>query len=186
MWLFTGFYYFYPMKNNYLLFSILLILFSFSTIEAQEINWMTIEEAEAANKKVPKKIFIDVYTDWCGYCKKMDATTFKDKDMIEYLNKEFYSVKLDGEDKGTLVFKEKEFNFVNKGRRGYNELPASLMQGKLSYPTFVYLNEDLEVLSVIPGYRKANEMLKMVTYLGDDIYKDMKWNEYVEQTKGKE
>ena len=115
----------------------------------------------------------------------MDATTFKDKDMIEYLNKEFYCVKLDGEDKNTIIYKEKEFNFVDKGRRGYNELPASLMKGKLSYPTFVYLNEDLETLLVMPGFRKAPEMLKIVTYLGDDIYKDMEWNEYVSQSKGK-
>ena len=173
------------MKNRYLLLTFLFLCLSMSNINAQEINWMTIGEAEEANKKEPKKILIDVYTDWCGYCKKMDATTFKDKDMIEYLNKEFYCVKLDGEDKNTIKFKEKEFNFVDKGRRGYNELPASLMKGKLSYPTFVYLNEDLEVLLVMPGYRKAPEMLKIVTYLGDNYYKDMKWNEYVEQSKGK-
>ncbi len=173
------------MKNRYLLLTFLILCLSMSNINAQEINWMTIGEAEEANKKEPKKILIDVYTDWCGYCKKMDATTFKDKDMIEYLNKEFYCVKLDGEDKNTIIYKEKEFNFVDKGRRGYNELPASLMKGKLSYPTFVYLNEDLETLLVMPGYRKAPEMLKIVTYLGDDIYKDMEWNEYVSQSKGK-
>ena len=126
-----------------------------------------------------------MYTEWCGYCKKMDKTTFKDKDMIEYLNKEFYCVKMDGEDKGMLTFKDKEFNFVNKGRRGYNELPATLLKGKLSYPTFVYLDEELKVLLVMPGYRKAKEMLQIVTYLGSDTYKDVKWADYLKQSKEK-
>ena len=115
----------------------------------------------------------------------MDATTFKDKALIEYLNKEFYCVKLDGEEKNTLTFKEKEYNFVDKGRRGYNELTVNLLQGKLSYPTFVYLDEELKTLLVMPGYRKAKEMLSIVAYLGDDIYKDMKWGAYKKQVKGK-
>ncbi len=172
------------MKNVLLLF-VFALLFNGPSLVAQEINWMTIEEAEAAVKKKPKKIFIDVYTEWCGYCKKMDKTTFKDKDMIEYLNKEFYCVKMDGEDKGMLIFKDKEFNFVDKGRRGYNELPATLLKGKLSYPTFVYLDEELKVLLVMPGYRQAKEMLQIVTYLGSDTYKDVKWADYVKQSKEK-
>ena len=173
------------MKNKLFLFVFALLLTG-NQLFAQEINWMTIEEAEAAVKKEPKKIFIDVYTDWCGYCKKMDAKTFKDKELIEYLNKEFYCVKLDGEDKNTLIFKETEFNFVAKGRRGYNELPANFLKGKLSYPSFVYLNKELEILLVMPGYREAKEMLPIVTYLGDDIYKEMKWEAYVKESKGKQ
>jgi thioredoxin-related protein len=93
------------MKNLVLL--LFLTLINSFYISGQEINWMTIEEAELAVKKQPKKILIDVYTDWCGYCKKMDKTTFQDKDMINYLNKEFYCVKMDGEDKNIMTFKGK-------------------------------------------------------------------------------
>ena len=157
------------MRKIVLLF-VFTLLFTGSDLIAQDINWMTIEEAEAAVKKEPKKIFIDVYTDWCGYCKKMDATTFKDEAIIEYLNKEFYCVKLDGEDKGTLTFKGQEYSFVNQGRRGYNKLPATLLKGRLSYPSFVYLDENLKTILVKPGYRKAKEMLSIVTYIGNDIY----------------
>jgi thioredoxin-related protein len=114
----------------------------------------------------------------------MDKTTFQDKEMIDYLNKKFYCVKMDGEDKNIITFKGKEFSFVNKGRRGYNELPAALLKGKLSYPTFVYLDEDLRILLVMPGYRGPAEMLTIVSYLGSNKYKDMKWEAYINETKG--
>lgn len=162
-----------------------IILFT-STIfsVAQEINWLTIEEAEAHNKTEPRKILIDVYTDWCGWCKKMDATTFKDKEMVNYLNQNFYCVKLDGEDKNTLTFKETEFNFVNKGRRGYHELAAGFLQGKMSYPSLVFLNEDLMVLQALQGFRTAKELLPIVVYLGDNIYLETNWTDYINETKG--
>ena len=168
------------------IFYFLLLFFITSTISnAQEINWLTIEEAEAANKNEPRKILIDVYTDWCGWCKKMDVTTFKDKSIIEYLNKEFYCVKLDGEDKDTLVFKGVEFNFVNKGRRGYNELAAGFLKGKMSYPSLVFLDEDLVVLQVMRGYRTVNELLPIITFLGDNIYKEKGWTDFMTETKEK-
>ena len=46
--------------------------------QAQEINWMTIDEALAAHKKTPKPIFMDVYTYWCGPCNLLDKNTFPD------------------------------------------------------------------------------------------------------------
>lgn len=160
------------------------LLFNSTYLNAQEINWLTIEEAEAANKNEPRKILIDVYTDWCGWCKKMDATTFEDKNIVEYLNKNYYCVKLDGEDKDILVFKGVEFNFVNEGRRGYHELAAGFLQGKMSYPSLVFLNEDLTVLQVMNGFRTSNELLPIITFLGDNAYKEISWTEYINETKG--
>ncbi|MBK7335110.1 MAG: DUF255 domain-containing protein [Saprospirales bacterium] len=66
-----------------------------------DLKWHTWEEAVAANKKEPRKILVDVYTDWCGWCKRMDATTFQDQTVMDYLKKNFYAVKLDAEQKRT-------------------------------------------------------------------------------------
>ena len=81
------------------LLSIFFILSNTSATDAGPIQWMTWDEAVAASKESPKKILVDVYTDWCGYCKKMDKGTFTDVDLAKYINENFSAVKLDAEQK---------------------------------------------------------------------------------------
>jgi thiol:disulfide interchange protein len=71
---------------------VLALVINLSTLDAvsqEKIKWYTIEEVQKLNQENPKKIFIDVYTDWCGWCKKMDATTFQDPKIIKLLNEDF-------------------------------------------------------------------------------------------------
>lgn len=147
--------------------------------EEEKITWYTIEEVEELVKEDPKMVFIDVYTDWCGWCKRMDATTFSDPEVAKEMNEHFYAVKFDGEDKNTVNFRGQDFKFVASGRNGYNELAAALLQGKLSYPTVVFLDENLDVLQPLPGYRTAEQFLPILKYLGEEHYKDTKWEDYV-------
>src|SRR4249919_2233805 len=63
-------------------------------VNYKEVNWMSIDDVQVAMKKQPRKVWIDVYTDWCGWCKRMDKTTFSDPNVIRYMNKHFYAVKL--------------------------------------------------------------------------------------------
>ena len=76
------------------------------------IKWISFEEAVMLSEKTPKKLFIDVYTSWCGWCKKMDATTFKEKEVVSFINENFYPVKLNAETRDTIRFREKEFKYV--------------------------------------------------------------------------
>jgi len=147
---------------------------------AQEVNWLSWDEATslAATDKNPKKIFIDVYTDWCGWCKKMDKDTFQNAKVAEYMTNNFYMVKLDGEGKEPIDFKGKTYKYVPSGKRGYHELAAALLQGRLSYPTVVFMDEQLNMLSPVPGYQKPDPFLNIARYFGDNIYLEKDWKTY--------
>ena len=95
--------------------------------ENVEVNWMSFEEAVEASKKTKKKIFIDVYTDWCGWCKVMDKNTFSQNDIAKYLNDNFYSVKLDAEGEGDITFKDHTYKFIAQGKKGAYKLHATKM-----------------------------------------------------------
>ena len=158
-------------------------LISLDASGQDKIKWYTIEEVQELNVNNPKKVFIDVYTDWCGWCKKMDATTFQDPKIVKLLNEDFYAVKLDGEGQEIINFKDKDYKFIPQGRKGYHELAATLMNGKLSYPTTVYLDENLNMLQPIPGYMKVEDLEPILIYLGQDYYKNVSWKDFIAQNK---
>ena len=147
---------------------------------ADGINWMTFEEAMAAMEKEPKKVFIDLYTDWCGWCKKMDKNTFANGTVAAYMNDKFYAVKFDAEQKLPVVYKGKEYTFVPTGGRGYNQLAAELAAGRLSYPTTVYLDENSDPIQAIPGYKDAYSMDKILKFFGEDHYRNQTWVQFQE------
>ena len=142
------------------------------------IEWHTLTEAIELNKAEPRNFIIDVYTDWCGWCKVMDKKTFSEANVGNYLNDNFYPVKLDAEQRGEIIFKDYTYKFVPNGSKGYHELAAALLQGKLSYPTVVFLDEDFNLIQPLPGYREAKEFHPILTYFGEDLYKQMAWKDY--------
>ncbi len=113
-------------------------------------------EAYNLNKKKPKKIFIDVYTDWCGWCKKMDATTFMNPEIAKYMNDNFYCVKMNAEMKDTLVVDGVTFLNPNPAAsRSSHQLAIELLRGKMSYPSYVFLNDKSQWLDCSPGIPAA-------------------------------
>lgn len=144
------------------------------------ISWMTWEQAQAAQKKKPKKIFVDVYTDWCGWCKRMDATTFENPAIAKYMSEHFYCVKFNAETKETITFKGEAYK--TDGR--YSSLATFLLQNKMSFPTTLYLDETLNLLTTVPGYMAPKDAEPVLNYFGTNSFKTTSWEEYQKSFKG--
>ena len=142
-----------------------------TTVTVEDIKWYTFEEAVEMNKTEPRKFLIDVYTDWCGWCKVMDKKTFTDDKVKAYVNEHFYAVKLDAEQKEEITFNENKFEYVaNAGRRGIHTLAYSLLDGKMSYPSIVYLNEKFERIAIAPGYKTPEQIMTDLEFAAEEQY----------------
>ena len=161
--------------------SIGLVLFfgmSISLASGQKIQWMSWDDAAAMQDKEPRKVVIDIYTDWCSWCKKMDEATFKNPKIATYINENFYAVKFNAEQKQSITVGDKVYKYVRGGKRGYHELAAALTQNRLSYPTIVFLDETMSVLQPLKGYHGPREFEMVVRYYGGNHYKSTPWARY--------
>ncbi|MBK8557509.1 MAG: DUF255 domain-containing protein [Lewinellaceae bacterium] len=147
-------------------------------VESTNINWISIEEAIEKSKTEKRKVVVDVYTDWCGWCKRMDQTTFADPKVVEYVNANYYAVKFNAEQPKDIVYQDKTFKFKKNGSRGYHELAALWLNNRLGYPTVVFLDEDLNVIQPIPGYQTADKFQTILKYFGSDSHKSIPWETY--------
>lgn len=167
-----------------LLFVFAAMAFRFAPIDKDKkeaINWISIQEAEKLNKKQPRKIVIDVYTDWCGWCKKMDKSTFSDEKVAKYVNKHFYAVKLDAETKEEIILNGKTYRF--KPEWGVNEIAAELLQGKLGYPSTVYLDENFNMLAPVMGFYDVKKFDNLLRYYGENHYKKTSFEDFSAEKK---
>ncbi|MCO6488881.1 MAG: DUF255 domain-containing protein [Phaeodactylibacter sp.] len=142
------------------------------------VKWLSWEEAAALSQKEKKKILLNVYTDWCGWCKRMDKATFEEPNIARYINENFYPVKFDAEQRAELVYKGKPYKYVKDGQRGYHELAAELLKGRLSFPTVVFLDENLDVIQSIVGYKTPRQFERIATYFAGGHYKKTPWSVY--------
>jgi thioredoxin-related protein len=148
-----------------------------------KIQWLTINEAYVRWKKEPRKFVLDVYTDWCGWCKVMDKSTFSDKIVADYVNRSFYAVKFNAEQKEDVMLGDKLFKYVDNGQGGgYHQLAASLLNNQLSYPTIVFLDEKMGMIQPVPGYRNALDFHQLITYFNGNYNKIEQFEKYQTET----
>lgn len=175
------------MKKAILLLTVLMTV----SITAQEINWVTLEQAVELQKKTPKKIMMDVYTSWCGPCKMLDKNTFHNADVVKYVNDNYYAVKFNGEGNEVVTFNgntysNPNYNPANAKRRnsahqltGYFRISA--------YPTIVFLDEKAELIFPLKGYKTPPQLELYLKMFGEDEHTELdtqeKFNEYYKSFK---
>ena len=170
---------------------VLTFLISTAALTAQEIAWMSMDQALVAQQQTPKKIFMDVYTTWCGPCKLLDKNTFSNPDVIVYISKHFYPVKFNAEGKDPITYKG--FTYTNpnyrEAKRGRNAThlfaDALKLQG---YPSLAFFESDGTLIQSIVGYQKPQELELFLKMIATDKYKEVttraQWEIYQKNFKG--
>jgi thioredoxin-related protein len=161
---------------------------AFSTKKPQKtsesLKWYTWTEAAELNKTQPKKLLVDIYTDWCGWCKVMDKQTFTNDTIINYLNQHFYCVKLDAEMRDSILFNNQKFVYLNReqsgSRNGIHTLAYALLDGQMSFPSIVYLTENFERVVISPGYKTPEKLLPELKYTAEEAYKNKTFQAFME------
>lgn len=154
--------------------------------DGEKVKWYSIEEVTKLNQENPRKIFVDLYTDWCGWCKKLDQTTFIDPVIVELLNSEFYAVKFNAESKKPIDFGGKTFVNEGSGSRNPHQLAVAMLQGKMSYPSAAYMDENLQLITVVPGYLTAKDLEPILSFFAKDSYKQgVSYQDFLKTFEGK-
>jgi len=125
----------------YILLASLLLLSNSLFAQIKEYSFESVEQAV---DKDPKHIVIFIHTDWCGYCKSMENTTFKNPKIINKLNTDFYFITFNAEKQETITFRDREFKFIPNGKKlGVHQLALELgmINNTISYPILTVLND---------------------------------------------
>jgi len=170
---------------------LLLVLIATITVTAQkkEIHWMTMNDALSAQTKTPKKIMMDVYTNWCGPCKMLDRNTFQNVDVVDYVNENYYAVKFNAEGNANINYKGQDFSNPNydssksNSRNAQHELAGALQI--TAYPTIVFFDESGNTLAPLPGYKTAPQLELYLKLFINDGHKSIDskeaWTKYQEE-----
>jgi len=150
------------------------IIFCFAKVnpavkEKESINWLTLKEVNLKFKTESKPVLIDLFTDWCYWCKVMDKKTYNNPKVIAYINTHFYAVKVDAETKNQLLWNEKNYNYNPDNK--INEFALYVTQGQLGFPTTVIFPDIKKEPAAIPGYMNAREIEEVLKYFGEGNYK---------------
>lgn len=187
----------YPTMRKYALLSLLAMVVGYNAsgqvtastnvtpLEGGLVKWLTFEQAVEKNKTEKRNLFIDVYTDWCGWCKVMDKNTFNEPEVAKVLNERFYPVKFNAEQTEDVVFNGTTFKFVPYGNKGSHQLAMALLNNQMSFPTVVFLDADYTTAFPIPGYRKPEEFHRYLLFFSDGYYKkgEKAWDEFAKVYK---
>lgn len=165
----------------------ILLLIAFTILlgshsRAQQVKWQTIEQASKIDTKGNTQLyFVDFYTSWCGWCKKMDRETFTNPTVALILEKYYIPVKFDAEGNAEFTWNGTKYSNVDAApgnRPNTHSFAKKILGAKMGFPSFVLFKSDQSQLTIIQGYQSANDMVMMLWYFASGDNKRYPFEKY--------
>lgn len=141
--------------NNMKKLFLLIFLFGITSMGFSQLKSIPFEKIENLQQIQPRKVIVFIHTDWCMYCKQMKNSTFKNKDIIQKLNSDFYFIHFNAEEKRDISFNNRVFKYQPSGNNvGVHELAIQLgtINNQIVYPVLCVLNEKNEIIFQYNNY----------------------------------
>ncbi len=152
------------------------------TVAVAQVKWNTIEQsAKVSASNNQKLFFVDFYTSWCGWCKKMDKETFSDKVVAKIMNKYFIPTKFDAEGDAAFTWNGVDFKggvVAANGRRATHPFAQTILGARMGFPSFAIFGADRSLISVVPGYSNAAEFTVILWYYASGDYQKYPFDKY--------
>jgi thioredoxin-related protein len=134
-----------------------------------ELNWLPWNEGVSEATTTGRPLLVDVYTDWCGWCKRMDRDVYSRDDVRGYLKRKFVPVRLNAE----------SAEGVRLGDRNMTARALAQQLRVSGYPTTIFMRANGEQIARVPGYIPAERFEIMLRYIGEDyIGRGVSWQEF--------
>lgn len=145
-----------------------------ASVPAEGLDWYPFEEAIDRARLGKKKVIVDVYAIWCPWCRRLQDEVYTDPDVQSYLENHFVLTRLDAENlEDSIQFKEHDLT------------PADLAHGlgAQGFPTTVFLDEESDYITRLPGFIEAADFLSVLDYVGSNAFRDLSYQEFVERSE---
>ncbi len=139
-----------------------------TVLEANEIEWLSIVEAQEKSESDGRPLFIFVEAEWCGICKRMMNSVFPESTITRLLTNNFHPVLIDLDSRETILF-----NGEVMTERDF----AKMMQVQQT-PTTIFIDENGEVLGRQPGFMDTDELEKLLKYVLSDSFEVVPFSEF--------
>jgi len=145
------------------------------TTSYTQINWLKYDKGLELAKKEGKKLFVEFTAKWCGWCKKMHATTFLDPEVVNLMGQNYVAVSVDGDSRDSLNID----GWITTERALARQYKVS------SYPTYWFLTPEAEPIAPVKGYRTNTDLSNILDYLKDDTYKTISFKDFLDDKQKK-